>query len=85
MTSNGATNGKDMTAAQSRRMEDLQFINEMLGQLQKMADAERCDMLGYLINMAKVESGDILAGSRPFRVVSQHETSPVQMANGHAG
>ena len=40
----------------------------MLGQLRTMAEAERCDMLAYLIEMAYVEASDIIRGERPIRV-----------------
>jgi len=40
----------------------------MLGQLRTMAEAERCDMLAYLIEMAYIEASDIIRGERPFRV-----------------
>jgi hypothetical protein len=40
----------------------------MLGQLRTMAEAERCDMLAYLIEMAYIEAGDIIRGERPFRI-----------------
>ena len=33
-----------------------------------MADAERCDMLTYLIEMAYVEASDIIRGERPARL-----------------
>jgi hypothetical protein len=33
-----------------------------------MAEAERCDMLAYLIEMAYIEASDIIRGERPFRV-----------------
>lgn len=44
------------------------YIHQMLAQLRLMAEYERCDMLAYLIEMAYVESGDILRGSRPSTV-----------------
>lgn len=37
----------------------------MLGQLRIMADAERCGMLAYLIEMAYVEAGDVIRSERP--------------------
>jgi hypothetical protein len=40
----------------------------MLGQLRTMAEAERCDLLAYLIEMAYVEASDIIRGERPARV-----------------
>ena len=51
-----------------RRTETLDFMQSMLGQLRTMAEAERCDMLAYLIEMAYVEASDIIRGDRPARV-----------------
>lgn len=52
----------------ARRTEALDYIQSMLGQLRTMAEAERCDMLAYLIEMAYVEASDIIRGQRPLRV-----------------
>ena len=60
-----------MADANLRRLESLQFIQSMLGQLRQMADAERYNMLSYLIEMAYVESSDILRGDRPLRIQEQ--------------
>lgn len=51
-----------------RRTETLDYMQSMLGQLRTMAEAERCDMLAYLIEMAYVEVSDIIRGERPLRV-----------------
>ena len=51
-----------------RRTETLDYMQSMLGQLRTMAEAERCDMLTYLIEMAYVEASDIIRGERPARV-----------------
>lgn len=51
-----------------RRTETLDYLQSMLGQLRTMAEAERCDMLAYLIEMSYVEVGDIIRGERPLRV-----------------
>lgn len=57
-----------MTRYTSRtRGESLEYLQSMLGQLRIMAEAERCDMLAYLIEMAYVEASDIIRGERPFR------------------
>lgn len=37
----------------------LAFIHDMLGQLRRMAEVERHEMLAYLIEMAYIESGDL--------------------------
>lgn len=52
-------------APTQRRAETLDYIQSMLGQLRIMADAERCGMLAYLIEMAYVEAGDVIRGERP--------------------
>lgn len=51
-----------------RRTDRLDYMQAMLGQLRTMAEAERCDMLAYLIEMAYVEVSDIVRGERPLRV-----------------
>jgi len=51
-----------------RRTETLDYLQSMLGQLRTMAEAERCDMLAYLIEMAYLEVSDIIRGERPARV-----------------
>ncbi|MBO6636493.1 MAG: hypothetical protein JJ920_00310 [Roseitalea sp.] len=47
------------------RADRLDYIRAMLGQLRAMAEAERCDLLTYLIEMAYIEAGDVLSGERP--------------------
>ena len=39
----------------------------MLGELRIMAEAERCDLLTYMLEMAYIEASDILQGNRPLR------------------
>jgi hypothetical protein len=51
-----------------RRTDTLDYMQGMLGQLRTMAEAERCDMLAYLIEMAYVEISDVIRGERPARV-----------------
>ena len=51
-----------------RRTDTLEYVQQMLGELRAMAEAERCDMLAYLIEMAYVEASDIIRGDRPARV-----------------
>lgn len=62
-----------------RRTETLDYVQAMLGQLRIMAEAERCDMLAYLIEMAYVEVGDILRGERPLRVGEENRDRPSGM------
>lgn len=44
-----------------QRGEMLDYIRAMLGQLRAMAEADNCDMLAFLIEMAYLEASDILA------------------------
>lgn len=50
------------------RSDTLDYVQTMLGQMRLMAQAERCDMLGYLIEMAYIECSDIIRGKRPRRL-----------------
>ena len=50
------------------RTETLDYVQSMLGQLRTIAEAERHDMLAYLIEMACVEASDIMRGKRPARL-----------------
>ena len=50
------------------RTDTLDYMRAMLGQLRGMAEAERFDMLTYLIEMAYIEAGDIIRNERPARV-----------------
>ena len=49
----------------------LDYIHAMLGQLRGMAEAEKLDMLAYLIDMARVEVGEILRSQLPPRTRSR--------------
>ncbi len=55
-------------------------MQSMLGQLRIMAEAERCDMLAYLIEMAYVETSDIIRGERPLRVGESERDRAARMA-----
>ena len=58
-----------------KRTDTLDYIQSMLGQLRNMAEAERCDMLAYLIEMAYVEASAIVRGERPSRISEQKRNS----------
>jgi len=47
----------------------------MLGELRNMAEAERSDLLTYMIEMAYIEASDIVRGERPLRVSEQQRNS----------
>jgi translation elongation factor EF-Tu-like GTPase len=51
-----------------RRAEALEYVQSMLGQLRKMAAAERYDMVAYLIEMAFIEATDVVRGDRSPRI-----------------
>jgi hypothetical protein len=51
--------------------ETLDYLEGMLAELRALAQAERLDMLAYLIDMAHVEAADIARGQRPLRVRDQ--------------
>lgn len=52
----------------ARTEQNITYIRQMLGELRAVADSERADLLCYLIEMAYLEAGDVLAGQRPLRV-----------------
>lgn len=64
-----------------RTLENLGYVQQMLGELRQLANREGAEMLGYLIEMAFVEAGDIQSGRRQLSVgtlqsVMAMETSP---------
>lgn len=52
----------------SRRTDTLDYLQSMLREMRGIAQAERYDMLAYLIEMAYVEASDIIRGERPARL-----------------
>ena len=58
-----------------KRTETLDYMQSMLAQLRSMAEAERCDMLAYLIEMAYLEASDLLNGERRSRGAEQKRNS----------
>ncbi len=53
----------------AQTVQNITYIRQMLGELRTVADNENADMLCYLIEMAYLEAGDVLAGYRPLRIV----------------
>lgn len=51
--------------------ETVAYLHAMLGELRDLAEAEKLDMLAYLIDMACTEAGDIIRGRRPSRIGKQ--------------
>jgi hypothetical protein len=50
-----------------RRAATLEYIHTMLGQMRGMAETEKCDLLAYLIDMARVEAAEALRKERPAK------------------
>jgi hypothetical protein len=59
-----------------KRTDTLDNLQQMLGELRIMAEAERYDMLAYLLEMAYIEASDIIRGQRPSRAMTSSETEP---------
>lgn len=68
----------DIVIAQQNRVEKLRYIQAMLGELRTLSEAERCNMLTYMIEMAYVEASDIVRGQRPERISPSNEKSSGQ-------
>jgi hypothetical protein len=67
-----------------RRAETIEYLRSMLGQMRTMAQAERCDMLAYLIEMAYLEASDIMRGDRPAAGLRDQELVRQEKRNGAA-
>lgn len=52
----------------TRRSDTIDYLDSMLAELRNMAEAERYELLAYLIGMAHVEAGDILRKKQPLNV-----------------
>lgn len=59
-------NNNDVTKHGVPRSQNLVYIRDMLGELRKVAEIEGADMLCYLIDMAYIESDDILSKLGPI-------------------
>ena len=64
--------------------DSLDYVQSMLRELREIAEAERCDMLVYLIEMAYVEASDIIRGERPARLRSPAPAARSQKRNSAA-
>lgn len=49
------------------QQDNLIYVRDMLGELRKVAESEGADMLCYFIEMAYIETGDILSDHRPIK------------------
>ena len=54
-------------AARDRLRDRIMYLHAVIRELKNIAESERCDTLAYLLEMAYLESGDIIrsAGSQP--------------------
>ena len=61
--------------------ESLAYIRQMLGELRGVADEKGADMLCYLLEMAYVETGDLLSGRRALSAkgIERNEATGVAM------
>lgn len=57
-----------MRQALTRNADTLEFIHSMLGQLRRMAEDERYEVLAYMIEMSCIEADDMLRGTRPLTI-----------------
>ncbi len=46
------------------RRENISYIRQLVGELRLIARRENADMLGYFLEMAYMEAGDLLAGKQ---------------------
>ena len=54
---------------EARTEQNIAYIKQILGELRGVAQSENADVLCYLIEMAYLEAGDVLAGTRPLGAV----------------
>jgi hypothetical protein len=58
------------------REQTLEYVKAMLAQLRAMAEAEKCDMLAYLIEMAHLEASETLRDDSPSRIARKQPDLP---------
>jgi hypothetical protein len=56
--------------------DSLHYLQQMLGELRSIAEAEHHAMLAYLIEMAYIEVSDIIGGKRPSRLQDEERDGP---------
>lgn len=61
-----------MTSHNSRA-DTLDYIQTMLRELYRLAQAERYDILAYMIEMSYIECSDVLRGERPQRLAAPRD------------
>ncbi|MDP2120667.1 MAG: hypothetical protein Q8S27_18890, partial [Hoeflea sp.] len=57
----------------ARTEQNIAYIRQMLAELRGVAASENADMLCYLIEMAYIEAGDVLAGHRPLTLANNSQ------------
>ena len=63
------THPSQSTQDKAKTEQNITYVRQMLGELGSVARNENADMLCYLIEMAYLEAGDVLAGARPLHLV----------------
>lgn len=61
------------------RAEKISYVRQMLAELRVVAEGENADLLCYLIEMAYVEAGDVLAGRSPSSLTHGKGDKPPRM------
>lgn len=51
-------------AARDRFRDRIMYLHAAIRELKNIAESERCDTLAYLLEMAYLESGDIIRSAR---------------------
>ena len=54
----------------NHRSNSLDYLQAMLREMRSIGQAERCDILAYMIEMAYIECSDVIRGERPTRLPS---------------
>lgn len=67
MTQSGSKQTQASQSDPADREARLEYIHAMLSQLRVMAEADKLDMLAYLIDMARVEVTEVLRTQLPAR------------------
>ncbi len=65
------TRSNQGSLATAQTEQNIAYIRQMLAELRSVAEGEKADMLCYLIEMAYLEAGDVLAGQRPHKAAKR--------------
>lgn len=58
-----------------RQRKSLEYMGSIIGELSVMAKGERAQMIAYFLEMAYIETFDVLRGQRPLTGKDQETTS----------